>query len=277
VAVWPTATVPSRHIDRVFAQMERAALAEADHRQTLLQRHGYLRSAGRAVEADEQLRLIEAEYGPRPDLWVGAYLYWDGVRESAETALPALEAQIDQGTDPLTWEGGAESLCLLEIWRIREGDSSSVATAIERLLAGADDADPAHGQNALCALTLRAIAAHQDDPSNADSSLAELVEVLDRGAAWRRNWMSLEAAWILEDRGDLGAAARVAGYVSGVDPYSFAGSTVHREAARLALAAGDTARASHRFRWYITARPDADPSFLERDREQAARTNMSSR
>ena len=75
---------------------------------------------------------------------------------------------------------------------------------------------------------------------------------------------------MLEDRGDVGAAARVAGYVSGTDPYSFAASTVHREAARLSLAAGDSAKASHRFQWYITARPDPDPEFLALDREMRA-------
>ena len=269
VAAWPNATVPSKHIDRVFAHMERSALAEADHRQTLLQRHAYLRSGGRAVEADEQLRFIEAEYGPRPDLWVGAYLYWDGVRESAETALPALEEQIDRDLSSIMWTDDAEGACLLELWRLREGDTSSVAATIERLLSGADDLDPAHGQNALCALTLRAVAADRDNLANADSLLAELVEVLDQGASWRRNWMSLEAAWMLEERGDLEAAARVSGYVSGVDPYSFAASTVHREASRLALAAGDTVEAVHRFRWYITARPDADPSPLRLDRQMA--------
>ncbi|MDE3005037.1 MAG: hypothetical protein OXU39_02980 [Gemmatimonadota bacterium] len=270
VAAWPTATVPTRLADRIFDQMERSAFAEADHRQALLQRYAYLRSGGRGAQADEQLRVIEAEYGPRPDSWVSAYLYWDGLRESAVAAVPRLEAQIDGGNGPITYADGGQSACILELWRLREGDTSTVTSTIERLRAGADDPDPAHGHNALCALTLETIAADRKDSPGADGLLNQLVQVLDEGPAQRPNWVSLEAAWMLEDRGDVGAAARVAGYVSGTDPYSFAASTVHREAARLSLAAGDSAKASHRFQWYITARPDPDPEFLALDREMRA-------
>lgn len=270
VAAWPTATVPTRLADRIFDQMERSAFAEADHRQALLQRYAYLRSGGRGAQADEQLRVIEAEYGPRPDSWVSAYLYWDGLRESAVAAVPRLEARIDEGNGPITYADGGQSACILELWRLREGDTSTVTSTIERLRAGADDPDPAHGHNALCALTLETIAADRKDSPGADGLLNQLVQVLDEGPAQRPNWVSLEAAWMLEDRGDVGAAARVAGYVSGTDPYSFAASTVHREAARLSLAAGDSAKASHRFQWYITARPDPDPEFIALDSEMRA-------
>ncbi|HCO13392.1 MAG TPA: hypothetical protein DIT46_04380 [Gemmatimonadetes bacterium] len=270
VAAWPTATVPTRLVDRIFDHMERSAFSEADHRQALMQRYAYLRNGGRAAEADEQLRLIEAEYGPRPDSWVSAYLYWDGLRESAVAAVPELEAQINGDKGPITYADGGQIACMLELWRLREGDHSTVASTIERLRAGADDPDPAHGQNALCALTLETIAADRKGSPSADRLVDQLVQVLDKGPAQRPNWVSLEAAWMLEDRGDFVAAARVAGYVSGTDPYPFAASTVHREAARLSLAASDTAKAVHRFKWYITARPDPDPEFLVLDREMEA-------
>ena len=65
------------------------------------------------------MRVIEAEYGPRPDSWVSAYLYWDGLRESAVAAVPRLEARIDEGNGPITYADGGQSACILELWRLR--------------------------------------------------------------------------------------------------------------------------------------------------------------
>lgn len=258
--------MPPDAVDRAFERMEVTAVAEADRRQTLEQRYAYLRSAGRSDEADAQLRLIEAAYGPRPDAWLGAALYWEGLREPAEAAAAQLAARIDGEDGPLEWTSRYEA-CLLELWRLREGDASQTDGVVERLRTASDDPDPAHGRNALCALTLETLAAHRRGAPEADMLLDELVRVLDAGPASVLPWASLEAAWMLEARGDMAAAARVAAYRSGSDPFAFAASTVLRESGRLAEAAGDAEKAIDQYEQFLGTRAGADERF---DGEDAA-------
>jgi len=268
---WPNAAVPTAHLDRAFARQELTAIAEADREQALEQRYIQLRSAGRAAEADDQLRLLESGYGPRPDAWVGAYLYWDGLREPAEAAVTDLAAIVDVDSEPLLWADRAPMACMLELWRLREGDPSGVAGTVARLRAGADDPDPRHGENALCAMALETIASHRTGAPDADQLLDAYVAVLDEGPSSVLDWTSLEAAWMLEARGDLAAAARVAGYQSGSNPFPFAGSTVQHEAGRLADAASDVEKAIYRYRWYLALRPHPDERFEEEDDRIRAR------
>ena len=98
------------------------------------------------------LRDFQAEFRPVPDFWISANLYWDGALDPAESAVPILEAMVpSQGS--LTWPISVNA-CFLEIWKIRQGDLSTVDQTIERLRDGSNDPDPAHGQNSFCALGL---------------------------------------------------------------------------------------------------------------------------
>jgi hypothetical protein len=250
--------MPIADVDRAFDRLERSAIATEDRDQLLELHYRYLRSAGRSGEADDALRVWEAATGTRPRAWIEAFLYWDGLREPAEAAAAALARELGSSTEPLDWTGEGRDACALELWRLRDGNTSATARTVERLRAAADDPDPAHGQNALCALTLETVAAHRDSAPEADELVAQLTEVLDQGPATVLQWSSLELAWILEERGDLGAAARVAGYTSGNIPVPFSGSTVHREAGRLADAVGDAERAIYRYEWYLGMRAAAD-------------------
>jgi hypothetical protein len=133
------------------------------------------------------------------------------------------------------------------------------------------DPDPLHGRNALCAATLETIAAHRAGSPEADRLVSELTEVFDQGPSSVLPWATLELAWVLEERGDLVAATRVAGYRSADAPEPFAVSTTHREAARLAEAAGDLRAAQHNYRWYLGSRPAPDARFAEQDEVIRAR------
>lgn len=268
---WPGVRIPAAVMERGLERMELSAIAEADHRQALLARYSFLRDAGRSDEADEALRRLEAAYGPRPDAWVGAALYWDGLREPAEAAVRTLTQQVEGESGPLLWSGLAQQACMLELWRLREGDTSRTDVIVGRLRAGSDDADPAHGRNALCALTLEALAAERNGSADADRLLDELVTALDAGPGSVLNWTSLEAAWMLERRGDLEAAARLAGYRSGTDSFPFASSTVNRESGRLADAAGNTDVAKQAYEVFLQMRTSPDERFTDRDAPIRAR------
>jgi hypothetical protein len=262
---WPVASVPAAYADRAFDRLESTAISAGDREQALVQRYSYLRTGGRAAEADDQLRLIESAFGPRPEEWLTAYLYWDGIREPAVAAANELAARIDIDEEPLDWNNRGQDACLLELWRLRDGNTSRVSGTVARLRAGADDPDPVHGRNALCALALETVAAHRTASADAERLLDELTRVLDEGPSSVLPWVSLEAAWLAEASGDLQTAARLAGYVSGSNPLPTAGSTIRREAGRLADAAGDAERAIAMYRWYLAGRPEVDGRFSESD------------
>tara|TARA_B100001750_G_scaffold244749_1_gene262808 strand:+ start:130 stop:2472 length:2343 start_codon:yes stop_codon:yes gene_type:complete len=253
---------PSPYTDRIFARLERSALSEADRLQYIQQWHNYLRSAGRSSEADDALRTIEITYGPRPEEWVRAFLYWDGLEEPARLAADQLIESVGS-EGPLVWSDNARQACYLELWRLRQGDLSQTTSIVERLRAGADDPNPAHGRNALCALTLEVILADKTGSPEARELIQRLVGVHDEGPSRPLAivaWSGLELAWILEERGEVEAGARVVRYNSTprVNPFSFAMSSVNREAGRLNDLAGDYARALQFYRSFVLARGSAD-------------------
>jgi hypothetical protein len=235
-------------------------LTEADRRQYIQQWHNYLRSAGRSSEADDALRTIEIAYGPMPEEWVGAFLYWDGLEEPARVAVDQLIESVGL-EGPLVWSDNAQQACYLELWRLRQGDVSQTTNIVERLRAGANDPNPAYGRNALCALTLEVIRADKTGSSEAADLIQRLVDVLDDGPSFSAlGGLRMELAWILEERGEVETAARVIGYNSTPtpNPFSFAMSSVNREAGRLNDMAGDHARALQFYRTFVLARGSAD-------------------
>ena len=254
------ARYPNPYTDRTAARLERSALTEADRRQYIQQWHNYLRSAGRSSEADDALRTIEIAYGPRPVEWVRAFLYWDGLEEPARVAVDQLIESVGL-EGPLVWSDNAQQACYLELWRLRQGDVSQTTNIVERLRAGANDPNPAYGRNALCALTLEVIRADKTGSSEAQDLIQRLVDVLDDGPSFSAlGGLRMELAWILEERGEVETAARVIGYNSTPtpNPFSFAMSSVNREAGRLNDMAGDHARALQFYRTFVLARGSAD-------------------
>jgi len=252
------ARYPNPHTDRIAARLERSALAEADRRQYIQQWHNYLRSAGRSSEADDALRTIEIAYGPRPMEWVRNFLYWDGLEEPARVAVDQLIESVGL-EGPILSFGQAQQACYLELWRLRQGDTSQTTSIVERLRAGSDDPNPAHGSNALCALTLEVIWADKTGSPEARELIQRLVDVMDDGPPLIP-LARMELAWILEERDEVETAARVIGYnpTPTNNSFGFAMSSMNREAGRLNDLAGDYARALQFYRSFVLARGSAD-------------------
>ena len=252
---------PSPYGDRIFARLGRTALTGADRRQYLTFLHGYLRSGGRSDEADGVLRDYEAEFRPVPDYWIAANLYWDGALGPAESAVPVLEAAIPpQGS--LTWGAGSANACLLEIWKMRQGDLSTVDRTIERLRDGSNDPNPAHGGNSFCALGLETMAAHERNLEQFGELVENLKDVLGQGIVDQRYWLKFELARMLEDRGDPASAAKVLKYVpSAPSIFPLGMSTILRESARLNALAGNLTEALSDYRAFQRIRPNPDSRF----------------
>jgi len=266
------ARYPNPYTDRISTRLERSALAEADRRQYIQQWHNYLRSGGRSSEADDALRTIEIAYGPRPVEWVRAFLYWDGLEEPARVAVDQLIESVGS-EGPLVWSDNAQGACYLELWRLRQGDVSQTTNIVDRLISGADDPNPAHGRNALCALTLEVIQAHKTGSSEARELIQRLVGIQDNGPPAVLGGLRMELAWILEERGEVETAARVVRYNSTptLNPFSFAMSSVNRAAGRLNDMAGDHARALQFYRSFVLARGNADSRLSDEVRSVASR------
>jgi len=269
---------PNPYTDRTAARLERSALTEADRRQYIQQWHNYLRSAGRSSEADDALRTIEIAYGPMPEEWVRAFLYWDGLEEPARVAVDQLIESVG-AEGPLLWSENGEQACYLELWRLRQGDVSQTTNIVERLRSGADDLNPAHGRNAFCALTLEVIRADKIGSSEAGDLIQRLVDSVDDGPSLRFSpelgGLRMELAWVLEARGEVETAARVVRYNStpapDPNPFKFAMSSVNREAGRLSDLAGDRARALRFYRSFALARGNADSRFSDEVESIASR------
>ena len=266
------ARYPNPYTDRISTRLERSALAEADRRQYIQQWHNYLRSGGRSSEADDALRTIEIAYGPRPVEWVRAFLYWDGLEEPARVAVDQLIESVGS-EGPLVWSDNAQEACYLELWRLRQGDVSQTTNIVDRLISGADDPNPAHGRNALCALTLEVIQAHKTSSPEARELIQRLVGIQDNGPPAVLGGLRMELAWILEERGEVETAARVVRYNSTptLNPFSFAMSSVNRAAGRLNDMAGDHARALQFYRSFVLARGNADSRLSDEVRSVASR------
>ena len=250
---------PSPYMDRIFARTERSALTPTDRMQHMTLLHGYLRSAGRSDEADDVLRDFEAEFYPVPNYWIEANLYWDGPADPARNAVPVLQASIPaQGS--LTGPD-ATSATILEVWKMRQGDLSSVGLTIERLRDGSNDPDPAHGRNAYFALALETVAAHRRNEARSTELVEELTRTLDQGVAGAPYWSQFELSSILEERGNPAKAARILKYVGGTDPFPLGMSTILREAGRLNELAGNLTEALNDYRSFQRIRPNPDSRF----------------
>lgn len=261
-AMSPYAQLDRSTADRMFDRVERSAIAESDRRQAVDQRYRYYRVQGRTEDAERTLRRYEDAHGPRPRAWIRDHLYWQGSAEPAGAAADELSRRV--ATGPLPWTDGGFDACVLELYRIRRGSFEGVEETVRRLRAASDDPDPRHGRNALCALALETIVAHEEGEPSADDLVARLTDVLDDGPANSPELpeVPLELARILDERGRTEDAARVAGYMYLGTPFALAESTRHLASARLWDKAGNLEKAAERYRWFLTFRRDPDPALV---------------
>ena len=271
---FPHGTPGSEDLERLLAALDRAAVTPEERQDVVTRRYRLLRNSGRRAEANTEWTRRERLIGPSPRRVLVDYLYWDGPVDAAERAATDIDSQVGGDPGPIAWGSGGRDLCILEISRLRTGDVSHTEQIIGRLLAGSDDPDPTHGQNALCALLLEAMLERANGGVRVDELIADLQSALDAGPpAAGRSEANLELAKLLEERGDYAAASRAAFAYTDAALAPFLYSTMVRESARLSDLAGDTDRALLMYRHFLVLFDGADPSFdeeLERIRDRVA-------
>jgi hypothetical protein len=231
-------------------------------------RYRAFRSLGRTAEAEaEQRRRVELASLPALG-WLMDPLYWDGAEEEGAAWVARLREEFRDPSAPIGLRDWIV-VCLWQIWEIRHGDTSRVEWAIRRLREEALDSDP-RTQWELCPLALETMLAHARHTEDEDSLVAELARAAGQGVFGFGEAVNLELARILEARGDLRGAARVAFRPSGFYTWPNFFSTMVHEAARLHDAAGEVEEALPLYRWYLLLRKRPDPHLQpEADRIRA--------
>ena len=194
-------------------------------------------------------------------------LYWDGDEvagaEAASELAPYAAAQLARGSEERPSHNG--DLCATELWRVRHGDLSTAARAIDQLRGPA----PAFSRaERLCASVLRAVLAVAGQWPDRAVALTHLDSLLLQGGTpfgWSIfNYGNLILADLLEAQGDLPGALRVARrrpYHWGQGP-AFLSSYLRLEG-RLAAQMGDREGAIRAYRHYLVLRSEPNPDFEE--------------
>jgi tetratricopeptide (TPR) repeat protein/TolB-like protein len=241
-------------------------------------RYRAFRSLGRTAEAGAELRR-RAELHSLPVLGrLTDPLYWEGEEEEGAAWVARLREEFRDPSAPI---GPRDWIvvCLWQIWEIRHGDTSRVEWAIRRLREEALDSDPRTAWE-LCPLALETMLAHARHTEDEDSLVAELARFTGQGVFGFGEAVNLELARILEARGDLRGAARVAFRPSGFYTWPNFFSTMVHEAARLHDAAGEVEEALPLYRWYLLLRKRPDPHLqpkVDRIRARVAELEATSR
>ncbi len=253
-------------IDEAAAALEAKTETRRAHWGSLTELHDAAANAGRPSEA---LAITEsqADLQPAPRMHlrtrVRDALYWDGDREAGAAAVLELAAFADAppASDPEERRAQYEDICVVEQWRLWNGEVDHTESAIRRLLSAQPpaDSDTTVVYNQECAVLLQALLASAEDGSAADAALSRLESLARAGPASLFNtaYVNLVLARLLEARGDpVGALAAVRrlGYPSA--PFL---SSYLREEGRLAALTGDREGAIRAYRHYLALRADPEP------------------
>lgn len=255
-------TVTNGEMDLLFDRLSGISASAGDRADAEATRLRYLFSAGRIDDAIQLLDDRIAAGRERPTSMLFAHLYWDAPEDAARRALPASLASI-AGVSPRSWANGGEDVCIVATWRARMGEDAHIERAVRRLRGALDESSPNHDGNAVCAEVLEAIKAETDGAPDLGDRLAQLVASADRGLVEGRPLVTRELSRMLENHGEIRAAARVASYRGGSVPYPPLRSTVDRDAARLYDAVGELGLAHFHYRRFVRIRPEPDASLIE--------------
>jgi hypothetical protein len=281
-----------------MAQLYDSTLAEADLAASVLARrtgtrterwewlltlHSLALNRGRPQEARrliEEWAEVEGSPGESLRIQVLDALFWDGDMDAAAEAVNLLRSRADA---PLAPEGDLQEaqladICVLEHWRLWQGDTDTVVRSLDRFREAATQAQPESFplRHQVCAATLEAllaVAEERPDAGEAVDGLAELLRLVPDVETGDDT--SLVGSFVLanwrEAQGDLsGALAAVRRWHN----HWFTGvrylSTYLREEGRLAALAGEREAAIRAYRHYLMLRSDPEPEWVEeRERVRA--------
>ena len=205
-------------------------------------------------------------------------LYWDADPEEGAEAAEGLSRHLGpaEGWADLLEEGSplsARALCTLQQWELSRGNAVDAPRASETLrrLADADPRGAGRPAARVCAELLEAWSAHVEGSPDAAARLAALQAFLQEGqsGAPAATQATLALARILEARGDLDGAARVASWEIFHPDYISYSITFLRTRAELAARSGDAERAGELYALYLAFVSDPTPG--SRPEEEARR------
>ncbi len=254
---------------------------KAERWEWLLGLHALALNRGRPGEAlgrIEDWAEVEGTPGESQRIQVLDGLYWDGDTKAAARAAEILE---DRVAAPLAaGDSLREALhsdrCVLEQWRLKQGETDAARSTLKQLLAMAPEGDRGSLplRQAVCGAMIGTLLAMTEGDQDAAREYVPRLETLLLLAPEVETGddPSLVAPFVLsawrESRGDLpGALAAMRRWHN----HWFTGvrylSTYLREEGRLAALSGDTTGAMQAYRHYLALVSDPEPSRVpERDR-----------
>ncbi len=279
--------------DRVAAALLRAAASSDDRARAIGMMRELALNRGRpaqALVAGRSWRAADPASRASVRGLISDALYGDGDRAAAQRAVAELSQSADRPPAPAPADRVEQGwdACLVNLWRVVQGEIRTAPQAIALLRSVAALEGPESRSAALCASTLQAMTAAADR-GRGGAALGQLDSLLLTGlvsqdgtmlGAWDPSFAgslgvpgSLVLARLLETQGDPRAAlaaVRRRPYVSTLVLYL---STFLREEGRLAALTGDSAGAIRAYKHYLALRSDPEPSIkpeVERVRAELA-------
>ena len=269
---------------RLMAQLDAGDIGDALKANTiLLSRAGPAQERQLALHSSRQLALNRGKVGeaavigalkrdvePNPDLQRGYAirdaLFWDGDSAAGRASAAAFADALSEipASAPET-RRSAYMRFSAALWRIMHGDTTRIASDVLRLR------NSQFGRDGRAAL-LNAMLADRLGRSDAQQALTTLDSLAALGFSAAPHIINLVSARIHERRGDTDGA--LAALLRGrwfLPPENL--TTYLRDEGRLAMAAGDTARALHVWRQYLRLRAFPDPVL--RRQTDSIRTRVS--
>jgi len=187
-----------------------------------------------------------------------------GYDDVAAKAVRTMEMRLDTLRNPTEV---ANDLCLTQLWRVHEGDTTATRRVIARIRWLAGMIDPGPGWRVtridLCPLLLEAALEWRDVPPSRTPALDRVESLLRQGpqAEMPGNLARVMVARWREAQGRYAEALAV---VRGMDPMAWqvAAPAVWLTEGRLAALAGDTAGAVRAYSSYLALRDRPDPGAM---------------
>ena len=230
--------------------------------------HHLAMNAGRPSEALAALPELSQSGMPHLPLYLQVLdaIYWQGDTAAAAEAARQLAKSADVSlATPSNKDAQYSDICILEQWRLKEGNSGNTGRATAKLRTAAEPAVSAVtvSSSRECALMLDAWSATQSNRPEAKRVVASLDSLLKTGPPARlANYANLLVSRLYEMQGDLRGALTAArrGSAFGIGPPAFL-SAYLREQGRLSALIGDRERAIRAYQHYLALRTNPEPSL----------------
>lgn len=268
--IWQFYGWPLEDARRAVVLLQKRA-STADHRAWAhFSAHHLAMNAGRPAEALAALPELFQPGVPHLPLYLQVLdaIYWQGDTAAAAEAARQLTQSADMplGRTRSNKDEQYSDICILEQWRLRQGNSGNTERAIAKLRMAAEPGVSAVtvSSSQRCALMLDAWSATQNKRPEAKQVVASLDSLLRTGPPVRYITpdANLLVSRLYEMQGDLRSALTAArrGTAFAIGPPAFL-SAYLREQGRLSALIGDRERAIRAYQHYLALRTNPEPSL----------------